>query len=221
MMNLVLLFLGPTMMIFLGLQVMSSVPLTFLLFYGWLFAIPFVELIVLKKNTWTAALRQVGFVAHRPNMVQGILTGLLFFMAIVLGGYFFHSYLFDKEDLQHVLTQWSFSGNLVVWLILVLLLINPFLEEIYWRGFLANKLEGKWKRPTILLLTSFFYTLYHFLSVIPLFNWPYNIAMVIPVFVAGLIWGLMRYKSKSLLGSIASHILADAGIMAVYLLFLR
>lgn len=208
-------------MIFLGLQVMSSVPLTFLLFYGWLFAIPFVELIVLKRNTWAAALRQIGFVAHRPNMVQGILIGLLFFMTIVLGGYFFHSFLFDKEDLQHVLTQWSFSGNLVVWLILVLLVINPFLEEIYWRGYLTSKLEGKWTKPTILMLTSFFYTLYHFLSVIPLFHWPYNIAMVIPVFLAGLVWGFMRYKSKSLLGSIASHILADAGIMAVYLLFLR
>lgn len=219
-MNLALLFLGPTMMIFLGLQVMSSVPLTFLLFYGWLFAVPFVELIVLKRNTLSGALRQMGFVAHRSNMVQGILTGLFFFMTIVLGGYFFHSFLFDKEDLQHVLIQWSFSGDLVVWLILVLLLINPFLEEIYWRGYLANKLEGKWSKPNILLLTSFFYTLYHLLSVIPLFKWPYNFAIVIPVFVAGLIWGWMRYKSKSLLGSIASHILADAGIMAVYLIFL-
>jgi membrane protease YdiL (CAAX protease family) len=62
--------------------------------------------------------------------------------------------------------------------------------------------------------------LYHFLSVIPLFAWPYNVFMVVPVFAAGLIWGYMRARSDAVAGGIVSHILADGGIMAVYLLFL-
>ncbi|MFI8714073.1 CPBP family intramembrane glutamic endopeptidase [Brevibacillus brevis] len=69
--------------------------------------------------------------------------------------------------------------------------------------------------------SSLFYSLYHFLSIIPLFSWPYNIAMILPVFLAGMIWGYMRDKSNSLMGSIVSHILADSGIMAVYLVFLK
>ncbi|NQF15733.1 CPBP family intramembrane metalloprotease [Brevibacillus sp. HB1.3] len=217
----VLLFLGPTLMIFLGLQVMSSVPVTFLLFYGWLFAVPFVDMIVLKGNTWRDTFRQMGLRINRPNMYHGIWTGLLFFLIMIVAGYFFHSALFDKDDLQILLVQWDFSGNLVVWLILVLLVINPFLEEIYWRGYLFKKLEGRRTKRTMILLTSLFYSLYHFLSIIPLFSWPYNIAMILPVFLAGMIWGYMRDKSNSLMGSIVSHILADSGIMAVYLLFLK
>ncbi|MBG9943797.1 type II CAAX endopeptidase family protein [Brevibacillus formosus] len=217
----VLLFLGPTIMIFLGLQVMSSVPVTFLLFYGWLFAVPFVDMIVLKRNTWRDTFRQIGLGTNRSNMYHGILTGLLSFFTIIVAGYFFHSFLFDKDELQNLLVQWDFSGNLVVWLILVLLVINPFLEEIYWRGYLFKKLDGKQTKRTMILLTSLFYSLYHFLSIIPLFSWPYNIAMILPVFLAGMIWGYMRHKSNSLMGSIVSHILADSGIMAVYLLFLK
>lgn len=220
-MNLVLLFLGPTLMIFLGLQIMSSVPVTFLLFYGWLFAVPAVEWFVIKIKTRKEAFRQMGLVFNRKNVYHGIATGLLFFLTILLAGYFFHGFLFDHDDLQALLADWQFSGDLVIWLILVLLVINPFLEEIYWRGYFIKKLEGKRSVRTIILLTSLFYSLYHFLSIIPLFSWPYNIMMVLPVFIAGMIWGYMRYKGNSLMGSIVSHILADAGIMAVYILFLR
>lgn len=220
-MNLVLLFLGPTLMIFLGLQVMSSVPLTFLLFYGWLFAVPAVEWFVIRRKTRKETFRQMGLVFNRKNVYHGVATGLLFFLTILLAGYFFHSFLFDHDDLQALLADWQFSGDLVIWLILVLLVINSFLEEIYWRGYFFKKLEGKRSVRAMLLLTSLFYSLYHFLSIIPLFSWPYNIMMVVPVFIAGMIWGYMRFKSNSLVGSIVSHILADAGIMAVYILFLR
>jgi len=208
-------------MIFFGLHVMSSVPATFLLFYGWLFSVPAVEMFVIKRSTWKDASRQMGLVFNRRNLYHGLFTGLLFFLTIILAGCFFHSFLFDQNDLQALLIQWDFSGNLVVWLILVLLIINPFLEEIYWRSYIGRKLEGKRTKRTIILLTSLFYSLYHLLSIIPLFSWPYNIMMVIPVWIAGMIWGFMRYKSNSLVGSIISHILADAGIMAVYVLFLR
>jgi membrane protease YdiL (CAAX protease family) len=45
--------------------------------------------------------------------------------------------------------------------------------------------------------------------------------VMIPVFLAGMIWGYMRSTSNSVAGSIVSHILADAGIMAVYVWFLN
>ncbi|MFP3380249.1 CPBP family intramembrane glutamic endopeptidase, partial [Bacillus sp. SIMBA_069] len=92
--------------------------------------------------------------------------------------------------------------------------------EMYWRGYMHNKLTRKYKPQTVILLTALFYSLYHLLSVIPLFAWPYNVMMVVPVFLAGLIWGYMRQGHHSVVGSIISHVLADAGIMGIYLLFL-
>lgn len=220
-MALLLLLLGPTLMIFLGLQVMSSVPLTFLLFYGWLMVVPFGERLFLKKRTLPDTFQHVGLVMNRKNVLLGFCLGILFFLTIILSGYFFHRFLFDLTTLQQTLAKWHFSGNLLIWLILVLILINPFLEEIYWRGYLYQKLEGKMPPAAIILLTSLCYSAYHLLSVIPLFTWPFNVVAVLPVFFAGLIWGYMRHRSKSLAGSILCHLLADGGIMAVYLFFLK
>ena len=42
------LLVGPTIMIYLGLIVFKNVPITFLLFYGWLLAVPLID--PLKKR---------------------------------------------------------------------------------------------------------------------------------------------------------------------------
>lgn len=219
-MNILLLLLGPTIMIFLGLQVLGSVPATFLIFYGWLALVPLSDLLFWKKWKVGKALKELSIILHWKNAIYGSATGILFLLLIVLGGFFFHSFLFERAHLLKLLESWKFSGNLAVWLIVILMFINPVLEEVYWRGYLYQKLAGKRSPRTVILLTSFFYSLYHLLSVIPLFAWPYNLAMVIPVFIAGVIWGYIRFLHRSLIGSILSHILADVGIMAVYLLFL-
>lgn len=208
-------------MIFLGLQVFSSVPLTFALFYGWLFLVPVGEMLLIQKHTWRQTLKSLGLTVRKRNSYWGIALGILFGLTIMSAGYFFHTFLFNSVDLEKLLNQWGFSGNLVPGLILVLIGINPLLEEVYWRGYMVQKFKGKWGSRAIILLTSLFYSLYHLLSVIPLFNWPYNVMVMFPVFLAGVIWGYMRMTGQSLAGSIFSHVLADCGIMGVYLLFLR
>lgn len=208
-------------MILIGLQGLSSVPITFLLFYGWLFVVPIGERLILKRKTWSDTLLQLGLGEKRNHILHGFYTGGLFFLSIVMAGYYFHPYVFDPSNLAHVLATWNFSGNLTGWLMLVLILVNPILEEIYWRGYVFTKLNGNMKTTHVVWITALFYSLYHFLSVIPLFNWPYNMLVMIPVFLAGMIWGYMRSTSNSVAGSIVSHILADAGIMAVYVWFLN
>ncbi|MGD8191916.1 CPBP family intramembrane glutamic endopeptidase [Brevibacillus ginsengisoli] len=220
-MGLLLLLLGPTIMIFMGLQVFSSVPLTFVLFYGWLFLVPVVNMRFVQKNTWGETAKALGLSGNRRNSYLGIASGLIFGLSIILSGYFFHTSLFDLANLGDLLSRWGFSGNLVTGLILVLIGINPLLEEIYWRGYLYQKLEGRWGSRVTILLTSLFYSLYHLLSVIPLFNWPYNLLAMLPVFLAGVFWGYMRMVSRTLVGSIFSHILGDCGIIGVYLLFIK
>lgn len=208
-------------MIFVGLQVFSSVPLTFALFYGWLFLVPVGEMVFIRRKTWMQTAQAFGLTGRRKNSYFGIASGLFFGLAIVLAGYFSHTLLFDQADIENLLNRWGFSGNLITGLILVLIGINPFLEEIYWRGYVYCKLKGRWGSRLAILLTSLFYSLYHLLSVIPLFNWPYNLIVMLPVFMAGIIWGYMRLVSGSLVGSILSHILADCGIIGVYLLFIK
>ncbi len=82
-----------------------------------------------------------------------------------------------------------------------------------------RKISAKRSVRFSIILTALCYSLYHLLSIIPLFAWPYNLLAMIPVFLAGVVWGYMRQLSGSLLGCMVSHILADAGIMGMYLLF--
>ncbi|MGG1663539.1 CPBP family intramembrane glutamic endopeptidase [Brevibacillus sp. NRS-1366] len=219
-MTILLLLLGPTLLIFLGLQVIGSVPVTFLLFYSWLFLVPLADFYFVKKGSRRDILHSLGIHLHRKNVLLGLAFGAVFLLCILIVGSFFHTVFFDKNDLLQLLARWNFSGNLIAGLIAILMLVNPILEEVYWRGYMHQKLSGKHKPGAVILMTALFYSLYHFLSVVPLFAWPYNVLMVVPVFLAGVIWGYMRQQQHSLVGSIISHILADVGIMGIYLLFI-
>jgi len=218
-MYILFLLFGPTIMIFLGLQIMSSVPLTFTLFYGWLLFVPLVDRMVLKKETFSQAASYIGFKKNWQSMKMGVLSGLIAFISIFGGLALLQSYFINVDGLLELLNEWGFSGNIVFWLILILVVINPILEELYWRGFMHEKLATRLSISMLIVLTAGFYSLYHLLSIIPMFEWPWNIISVIPVFVAGVFWSYMRQKFNTIVGGIVSHILADLGIVFVYLFF--
>lgn len=81
----------------------------------------------------------------------------------------------------------------------------------------GGELESKLGATTSITITAFFYSLYHLLSVYFIFSFPFNLLAVLPVFLAGLMWGFFRYKLKSIIAPIISHVIADLGIMLVYI----
>ncbi|WP_162785185.1 CPBP family intramembrane glutamic endopeptidase [Bacillus sp. P14.5] len=110
----------------------------------------------------------------------------------------------------------------MIWLLMaVLIVLNPYLEENYWRNFIFEELKVSSSAGMAIIISSFFYSLYHLLSLMELFNWPFNVIAVIPIFLAGIIWGFFRHKSGSLAAPILSHVLADTGIMLVYLVYIH
>ncbi|PPA71173.1 CPBP family intramembrane glutamic endopeptidase [Jeotgalibacillus proteolyticus] len=203
------LLIGPALMIFIGLQLFSSVVITFILFYGWLLFIPILKYAFPKiKPT-------------RQAVILGAGSGLLFFLFIFGGLNGLHVYLMDLNKLRVLLLEWGIEGTVEWLLVVVLLLINPILEEIYWRGFMFDRLRDKMKAGGTIFFTAFFYTLYHMLSVIPIFYGIASLAAIIPVFIAGLFFGYLREKTGSILAAIISHALSDLGIVAVYWFIIR
>jgi uncharacterized protein len=103
------------------------------------------------------------------------------------------------------------------WLIanLVVCLTNPFLEEIYWRGIIGNISH----RPIV----SFLFSTTAFAASHPLIfgvnsagasGW---IAFA-ATFIAGAVFWISFYKTKSLRAAVVSHFLIDVTGMAVYVL---
>ncbi|ARI78436.1 CPBP family intramembrane glutamic endopeptidase [Halobacillus mangrovi] len=196
---------GPFSMIFIGLSIFSNVPVTFLLFYGWLLTGSLILRKYLPKGS------------PRLSVISGVFSGFVLFTGIVGAVTMLHSFVLDVENIQLLLGRWKFSG---IGLVLVLLVINPILEEVYWRGVMHGYLLRSFKERIAVVLTAGFYTIYHLLSVLPLFEWPMNMFSVIPVFLAGLFWSYLRKKTGSLFAPILSHAMADAGILTVYWLYI-
>ncbi|RDI45451.1 CPBP family intramembrane glutamic endopeptidase [Falsibacillus pallidus] len=212
MLKTIILLLGPTLMIFIGLNLAGNILLTFSLFYGWLFLVPFLNRKISSENKLVPS--------KKKSAAAGIISGILCMLLIFGSCSIFLNTLFDVENLRNVLNKWDFSGRNAAWLVLILIFINPFLEENYWRSYMMEKLKNKAGSGIAILITSAFYSLYHLLSLLPMMEWPYNFIAVLPVFAAGLLWGYFRNRYQSLIAPIISHILADFGIMLVYLIWI-
>ncbi|MGG2201330.1 CPBP family intramembrane glutamic endopeptidase [Paenibacillus validus] len=220
MMRLFVLMIGPTAMILLGLQGLNSMLYTFALFYGWLLLIPLADGLLQKKSTLSENLKQLGFRVHKKNLKYGLILGIVLLVVIPMTVALLRPLLFDVTELKPLLQAWGFSRH-AVWYIVILVVVNPLLEEIYWRCYMYRKLEKKLHAGLAIGLTSIFYSLYHLLWLVPMFEWPCDVLAVLLVFMAGLLWGWMYRKQRSLLGGFISHALADGGIVAVYLIYLQ
>lgn len=95
-----------------------------------------------------------------------------------------------------------------VWLPWFLLaLINPWLEEFYWRGLLFEYTKN-WSKWSVILFTSIVFAGNHAVfGVNSVLN--SGITVVISTLIMGIIWGLVYHKTNSLRWIIFAHFLVD------------
>jgi membrane protease YdiL (CAAX protease family) len=97
----------------------------------------------------------------------------------------------------------------------VIALLNPFLEEAYWRGLLGS-LTARWSSGISLAYTSLFFALAHPLlwGVFSIGNHSWQ--TVAALLVMGVVWGTTFRRTKSLQAVTLSHFLVDIGNMSVW-----
>lgn len=101
---------------------------------------------------------------------------------------------------------YSFKGSISPWLLsaLLLLIIGPA-EEIFWRGFVQQKMSEKWGPTAGFVAATAVYALVHAGSC--------NFMLVMAALVAGGFWGLIyRFFPKRLGALVVSHALWDAAV---------
>ena len=216
--NVIYLF-GPTLMIFIGISYFESILITFLLFYSWLFFIPFItywKKQPLRFSFFESIIKDLTLQPIMMGLVSGIVCGIVIFTTLVI----FDGHLFSSNQISSILLDWGFSGPSVWVYLFVLIVINPFLEEWYWREFMYKRYLDNVGTRNSVIITSFFYALYHLLVLIPLVEMPFSLLATIPVFIAGLLWGYFRVIFSSIVATVISHTFADIGIVLFYILFL-
>jgi membrane protease YdiL (CAAX protease family) len=99
------------------------------------------------------------------------------------------------------------EGTNKVFIFLLLFFITGPGEEIFWRGFLQNRLMKRWGNSSGFLVATALYGGVHIFSG--------NLILVLAAFVAGAFWGLLYLWKKDLLAQITSHSFWSAVIFAV------
>jgi len=220
MLSIALLGLAVPMAVYLGLIVCHSALLTFILFHGLIcLGIPSSDLLIRQRKTVAASLEYLGWKNFRPTFLPALAIGLLLFALTYFLFIFFQDRLLDTEHLQVVLESWHIEKRHIIPFMFMMIVANSVIEEIYWRGYLYRKLERIVSPGRVVLLSSAFYTSYHIITTMSLFPLQYAIIFTIIIFSAGIFWAIMRRKYDSIFYPLISHLLADLGIMLIYLRF--
>lgn len=103
---------------------------------------------------------------------------------------------------HHLLSTWHL---IVPWVILGL--INPWLEEFYWRGLLSDYTKS-WGSLLSVVFSSTMFSLNHAVFGInsPLFS---GYEMMISTFFMGIVWAITYKRTDSLRWVIFAHVLVD------------
>jgi len=141
------------------------------------------------------------------KILYGILSAVLLYTVFWVGNYLSRKWFgFAGEGIENV---YDFKGDAAFYRILVLmgLIIGPG-EEIFWRGVLQRWLGSRFGQFSGFVAATLIYTGVHVFS--------FNPMLIVAAFVAGLFWGFMYYRYKSLLANVVSHTLWDVAVFLVF-----
>ena len=159
----------------------------------------FIPMILMGWTIWLfLILKYGGFASIKKWLRKPTGNKWWIVLAILIGLIPFPLFLFYS----HTLTEWT------IWLPwIVLALINPWIEEFYWRGLLLDFTKN-WSNWASVLYSSFLFSIYHTAFGI---NSELNsgFEIVISTFIMGIVWGFVYKKTKSLRWIIFAHFLVD------------
>ncbi|EJL46162.1 CAAX amino terminal protease family [Brevibacillus sp. CF112] len=200
-----------TLAIFYGLVERHSLFVTFVSFHlAVCVAIP------LLHGWWEKSLQEHWRLAwglfEKRGALFGIGLGLLFFTGILTGLWLILQAEGRPDIVRAGLESWGVNRNWIGLFALYLVVVNSLLEELFWRGFVLQRMLRSLSRVVSVLLTSFFYTLYHLIITTALFGVWQGLLLTTAVYGAGVIWGWMKGLFPSIYPTWFSHLLADLGL---------
>ena len=101
------------------------------------------------------------------------------------------------------------EGHLI-WLIVLTVVIAPVFEELLFRGLLYGSMRRIYGAKTSNVIQAFFFSLLHF-----------SPTTFLPLFVLGLILGVLREQFEDIAPAILTHALWNAMVLVVFQYFLR
>lgn len=189
--------LMPYLAVWLGLYIFHSGWIAIFLYHAVIIAL------VTMAKAWP------GREAFRTNtpMWKIALFGLAGCSAGVLV-YFLWPFLNFSSSLGEVLLRWGLTPNAWPFFIAYSALVNPWLEEIYWRGWLGSAAKR-------LILHDFIFGGFHLVVLAPFLSLFWLTIALLALTFSGWIWRQVDRVEKSMLATSLFHMAADVSILLV------
>ncbi len=137
------------------------------------------------------------------SILWGSISSLLLYIIFLIGNKF-ASYIFTGSNSQvENIYSLGMGTNKILVFLLLFFITGPG-EEIFWRGFIQDRLMVKWGYLRGYLVTTIIYSGVHIFSG--------NSILILASFVAGAFWGLLYLWKRDLLIQMFSHSLWGAVI---------
>ncbi len=159
--------------------------------------VPIARITLLRRQS----LAVIGFTASRPLwlIVQGVGIGVLMLLINALISSFFVAQGISQNQLEQLpLFQGDYIGQFLVALLVVV--AAPISEEILFRGYAFSAFLKQWGAPAAYLISSLLFSIAHSLSVTQGL-----LALLIPIFIMGLILAFIMHRTRSILPCIIAH----------------
>ncbi len=190
------------------LEVFNSILATFIVYH--IIICLLIPLLIAKRKY----LKEVGLKPINGIKI-GILHGIGLIIIIFVGYLIFRDMILNNNAIQTILANWGITGLLIIPMTLFMIIFNGVAEELFWRGYAQPKL--KLSILPAVIITSVIYASYHAITIFSFLGFgALPISLFISVFLAGILWGWLREKYKSIWPSLLGHALATLGYMLVY-----
>lgn len=150
------------------------------------------------------------------ELLAGTVLGLLMF-GLILGTYWlFGQHWIDATDAKQKVQQMGLSNPAIFWIVQAyFILINSFIEEFIWRGFVHRNCEILIPGKRAIFMSALFFTLHHIIVLAAYTDWRGVILGSLAVFAAGAIWSWCYLTYRSLWPSYISHANADLALSII------
>lgn len=141
------------------------------------------------------------------NVMIGIGSAIVLYGIFAVGNYLSQALFNFAAPQVSSIYDIRNEGQAII-IAMVLLFITSPAEELFWRGFLQRWAVGKFGATGGWLIAAIIYGSVHILSG--------NFMLTMAALVAGLFWGYVYLKSRSILACIISHALWTVGIFILW-----
>ena len=140
------------------------------------------------------------------SFLLGLFSAVLLYFIFFLGNKLAPTILPGAQNQVGGIYSLGAGANKVLIFLLLFFITGPG-EEVFWRGFLQDRLMKRWGNFPGFLMTTALYGGVHIFSS--------NLILILAAFVAGAFWGLLYLWKKDLFAQITSHSFWSAVIFAV------